>query len=203
MIAVASANGPYGLIEKPQAVVIGASSGAIDAVSKILDGLPLGFPLPIIVVIHLPPHRQSMLAEVFQSRSRMSIVEAEDKEPIQGGTVYLAPPNYHLLVEKNHCLSLSSDEPVNFSRPSIDVLFETAADAYEPALVGIILTGGNSDGAQGLREVHTAGGLTVVQRPDIAHTPAMPIGALQACPTPLVFDLDEIITCLLEIADFR
>lgn len=203
MTAATSAPGPYGLVERPQAVVIGASAGAIDAVSKILEALPSGFRLPIMVVIHLPANRQSMLADVFQSRSRMSVVEAEDKEPIQAGTVYLAPPNYHLLVEKNDCLSLSSDEPVNFSRPSIDLLFETAADAYGAGLVGIILTGGNSDGAQGLRAVHTAGGLTVVQRPEIAHTSIMPIAALDACPTSRIFDLDEIAKCLLEIAEFR
>ena len=134
-----------------EAIVIGASAGALEALSAILPALPEGFRLPVIVVVHVPPDKRSVLAELFQAKCRVSVREAEDKEPIVGGTVYFAPPDYHLLVEADEHLSLSSDEPVLFSRPSIDVLFESAADAYGPALIAIILTGANQDGAEGMR----------------------------------------------------
>lgn len=175
-----------------EAVVIGTSAGAIEALSKILPPLPADYPLPILVVIHLPPDRQSIVAELFQAKCQLQVKEAEDTEKIESGTVYFAPPDYHLLVEHDHRLSLSSEEPVLFSRPSIDVLFESAADAYGPSLLGIVLTGANSDGAEGLRAVGATGGQTVVQRPDSALESAMPEAALKACPDALPLDLNEI-----------
>ena len=152
--------------------------------------------MPVVVVVHLPQDKNSILAELFRSKCLLDVREAEDKEPLQGGTVYFAPPDYHLLVERNRCLSLSSEEPVNYSRPSIDVLFESAADAFGEALVGVVLTGANSDGASGLKAIRAAGGTTIVQDPDTAQATAMPRAAFEACPDSLVLSLDMIATYL-------
>lgn len=176
----------------PAAIVIGGSVGAIEALSVILGSLPHEYPLPLFVVVHLPPDRKSGLTELFAARCQIQVKEAEDKEPIRSGTVYFAPPNYHLLVEPDFRLSLSSDEPVLYSRPSIDVLFESAADAYGNGLVGVILTGANNDGANGLRAVCEAGGTALVQKPETAEASAMPQAALNACPRARVMPLEEI-----------
>ena len=133
----------------PEAIVIGASAGALEALSVILPALPATFDLPIFVVVHVPPDKKSILAELFDAKCKVKVREAEDKEPIAGGTVYFATADYHLLVEADKTLSLSNDEPVLYSRPSIDVLFESAADAYGPGLIALMLTGANQDGAQG------------------------------------------------------
>lgn len=175
-----------------QAIVIGASAGAVDALLQILPALPKNYVLPLMIVVHLRPDSESTLAELLASRCQIAVKEAEDKEPIRAGTAYLAPPNYHLLVEPDFRLSLSSDEPVLFSRPSIDVLFESAADAYGSELAGIILTGGNSDGARGLQAIEAAGGLVFVQTPSSAGTSAMPQAALVACPSARQLSLPEI-----------
>ncbi len=186
-------------VASTQAIVLGASAGAVDALSTILPALRAGFPLPMIVVVHLPPDKNNVIPELLRVRCRINVREAEDKEPIQPGTVYFAPPDYHLLVETNRRLSLSSEEPVHFSRPSIDVLFETAADAYASELIGIILTGANSDGARGLRAVYEAGGIALVQRPELAYSPVMPQAALDACPGALALGLEEIAAYLMEV----
>jgi two-component system chemotaxis response regulator CheB len=179
-----------------RAVVIGASAGALEALSHILPALSAGSPLSIMIVVHLPPERQSLLPEILAARCPIEIKEAEDTEIIRPGVVYIAPPDYHLLVEPDLSLSLSNEEPVLYSRPSIDVLFESAADAYGDALIGIVLTGANSDGANGARAVANAGGLVLVQDPDDADASAMPRAALQACPTALALTLAEIADCL-------
>jgi two-component system, chemotaxis family, protein-glutamate methylesterase/glutaminase len=182
-----------------EAVVIGASAGALEALSVILPALPAGFRLPLIVVVHVPPDKRSMLAELFQAKCRIRVREAEDKEPINPGTVYFAPSDYHLLVETEKSLSLSSDEPVLFSRPSIDVLFESAADAYGSALIAIILTGANHDGAKGMKAVFEAGGVALVQNPDGAFASAMPEAAIEMCPGARVMSLDAIAAYLQEV----
>jgi two-component system chemotaxis response regulator CheB len=176
----------------PQAVVIGASSGALEALSVILPSLPDQFRLPIMVVVHIPPDKTSILAELFDAKCNLRVIEAEDKEPIQAGTVYFAPPGYHLQVETDKTLSLSNDHPVRFSRPSVDVLFESAADAYGGGLVAIVLTGANEDGANGLKTVVASGGTGVVQDPNEAFSSAMPAAALALCPTASVLSLQEI-----------
>lgn len=165
-----------------QAVVIGGSAGSLEALSQILSGLPADFPRPILLVVHVPSGPDSVLAEVLQAKSALRICEAEDKMPIEKSTVFIAPPDYHLLVEAEGYLALSCDEPHLFSRPSIDVLFESAADAYGGGAVGIVLSGANHDGAQGLRAVEAAGGLALVQAPETAYARAMPAAALEACP---------------------
>ncbi len=179
-----------------EAVVIGASAGALEALSAFLPTLPKDYALPVMIVVHLPPDKNSVMADLLKSKCKIDVREAEDKEPIRAATVYLAPPDYHLLVEPDKRLSLSSDDPVHFSRPSIDVLFESAADAYGPGLVGLVLTGGSSDGANGLRAVHQAGGQALVQDPATANVPLMPQSALEACPSARVMSLPEITTFL-------
>lgn len=182
----------------PQAVVIGASAGAVQALSAILPRLPADYPLPILVVVHVPDS-PSGLTTLFASKSAIAIREPEDKEPIAPGTVYLAPPGYHLLVEQNRSIALSADEPVLFSRPSIDVLFESAADSYGAGLVGVILTGANEDGARGAAAVHAAGGAMLVEDPATAYAAAMPAAALTRCPAARMLSLDEIADYLLKL----
>jgi two-component system chemotaxis response regulator CheB len=126
----------------------------------------------------------------------MAVKEADDKEPVVGGVIYFAPSDYHLLVETNESLALSTDEAVNYSRPSIDVLFESAADAYGEGLVGVILTGANHDGAAGLKAIVDAGGLAIVEDPAGAYATAMPQAALEACPSATIMNLDAIASYL-------
>ncbi len=182
-----------------EAIVIGASAGALDALSAILPGLPREFRPPLIVVVHIPPDRRSVLAELFNAKCQIPVREAEDKEPICGGTVYFAPPDYHLLVEVDKSFSLSSDEPVLYSRPSIDVLFETAADAYGSSLIAVVLTGANHDAANGTRAVVDAGGIAIVQNPREAFASAMPEATLAICPNAKVMSLDAIAAYLQEV----
>ncbi len=177
---------------QPRAVVIGASAGAIQALSLILPELPADFPVPVMIVVHIPADRDNILAPLFAPRCRMPVREAEDKEPALPGIIYFAPPDYHLLVETDGSLSLSADEPVLYSRPSIDVLFESAADAFGEALVGIILTGASTDGANGLRAICDAGGVALVEEPETAYADAMPAAAITACPAAHILTLDAI-----------
>ena len=182
-----------------QAVAIGASAGAVQALTQILPALPADYGLPVFIVVHVPPDRDNALVELLQGKCRIAVKEAEDKEPITPGVVYFAPSDYHLLVEADGCLSLSSEELVNHSRPSIDVLLETAADAYGPRLLGLVLTGANNDGALGLKAIADAGGAAVVQDPDGAYVPTMPAEALRACASAEVLPLDKIVSRLLSL----
>ncbi len=185
-----------------KAVVIGASAGAVEALSAVLPRLPPDFGLPVIIVVHIPPDKKSAMAEVFRMKCEIEVREAEDKEPIGAGVVYFAPPDYHLLIEPGRTVALSNDEPVLFSRPSIDVLFESAADAYGPDLIAVVLTGANQDGARGLRAAAQAGATTIVQNPQNAFAPTMPEAALAQAPDALVLSLDEI-ALYLQGADKR
>lgn len=174
------------------AVVIGASAGAVEALSTLLPSLPAHYALPIMIVVHIPPDKKSALVDLFRARCAMQVREAEDKEPLSPATIYFAPPDYHLLVEADKTLSLSSDEPVLFSRPSIDVLFESAADAFGVGLIAIVLTGANQDGARGLRAAFEAGGEVIIQNPDGAFASAMPLAARAECPSARILSLAEI-----------
>jgi two-component system chemotaxis response regulator CheB len=182
-----------------EAVVIGASAGGIDALSAILPGLPANFPIPIIVVTHLPADRRSLITEVFQAKCSLTVKEVEDKEKPAGGTVYFAPPDYHVLVEPDGRLSLSSEEAVMYSRPSIDVLFESAADAFGEYLLAIVLSGANSDGTRGLRAVVDCGGTAIVQLPSTAFAAEMPEAALIRCPEASALAPLEILASLLSL----
>lgn len=162
---------------QPQILAIGASAGAIDALGHILPRLPAAFDIPIAVVVHIPADRPSGLVQVFQHRCVLPVSEAEDKCPLNPG-VYFAPPDYHLLVERVGTLALSNDEAVHFSRPAIDVLFDSIASSYRQRGMGILLSGASADGAAGLNHIRRAGGLAWVQTPASASVTTMPEAAL-------------------------
>ena len=180
-----------------EAVVIGASAGGVGALLRLLPGLPANYGCAVVAVLHVPEGRQSQLAGVFQQRMAMPVYEAMDKQELSRGTLYFAGSGYHLSVERDHSFSLSCEAPVHFARPAIDYLMESAADAYGAALVGILLTGANQDGAAGMAAIGRAGGLTVVQDPAEAEVPTMPQEAIRLRRPDLVLSLDEIHTLLL------
>lgn len=184
------------LAGRVDAVVIGTSAGGVEALSRLLPALPRGAPVAVFVVLHLPRERPSLLVDIFAPRCGMAVREASDKEPVEAGTIYFAPPDYHLLVDEGPQLALSSDELVNFSRPAIDVLFESAADEYGKRLLGIVLTGGNQDGAAGLQAIRAAGGMSIVQQPETAQVPYMPELALQQGEVDYVLTLEQIAALL-------
>jgi two-component system chemotaxis response regulator CheB len=173
-------------------VVIGGSAGAIEVLGKLLGGLSTRFAPAVAVVIHLPPEGPNVLHEILAHPGSPPMKPAEDKEPISPGTIYFAPPDYHLLVEAGGTFALSRDERVHFSRPAVDVLFESAAEAYGARLMGIVLSGANADGARGLRAVADAGGLAAVQALQSAEMMAMPAAALQAVPESLVLQVADL-----------
>lgn len=183
-----------------KAIVIGTSYGGLEALKVILPQLGEGFPLPVIIVLHIGDHNNDIFIDYMNSACALEVKEAESNEPIRPGVIYFAPPNYHLLVENDFTFSLSTDERINFSRPSIDVLFESAAWAYSATLIGIILTGANSDGAIGLRTIKNLGGLTLVQNPCTSLSPAMPRAALKACNPALRLKLEDIPGQLIKLA---
>lgn len=188
------------------AVVVGTSMGGVDALQVLLGGLPAGFPLPILVVHHISPNAGSDLADLFNAHCALRVKEADEEELAIAGTVYLAPANYHLLVERDCRLALSTDHPVNFSRPSVDVLFESAADVFGRSLIGIILTGAGSDGSLGLKRVKDKGGLAIIQDPADAQTDCMPrsaLAALRAEGADHVVPLKEISPLLCRLAPIR
>ena len=181
------------------AIVIGASAGGVEALSILLPVLPADLRVSLFIVVHLPRERPSLLAEIFTRKCAVRVREAEDKMRVEPGTVYFAPPDYHLLLDKGPQLALSIDELVHFSRPSIDVLFESAADIYAERLMGIILTGANDDGTAGLAAIHGAGGVTIVQEPESAQVPVMALSALKRTPADFVLPLAEIAVLLHEL----
>jgi len=162
----------------PAAIAIGASAGGFEALARLLAALPPHCTAAVVVVLHRPADKGELLAPLLARRCVLPVKEAEDKEPVAGGTVYLAPPDYHLLVEPGPTLALSRAEPLNFSRPAIDLLFESAALAWRRHLLGIVLTGANHDGAAGLQQIRSCGGSAWVQDPDDAAVRFMPDAAL-------------------------
>jgi two-component system chemotaxis response regulator CheB len=166
----------------------------------LLPPLPVTLGVPIFIVLHLPRGRPSLLTEIFLGKCSLPVCEAQDKEPVRPGTVYFAPPDYHLLIDEGPQLALSTEEPVHHSRPSIDVLFESAADIYGSRLLGIILSGANDDGAAGLAAIAAAGGTTIVQRPDSAPVKQMVVAALNLSPASHVLDLKSM-SALLRTLD--
>lgn len=192
---------PQSLLQGRQfaAVVIGASAGGVNALLEILPALPKSTPFPVVVVLHVMKGRQNQLAEVFQQRLAVRVLEAADKDELRPGTLYFAPAGYHLSVEEGGVLSLSQEEPVHFARPAIDITMQSAADVYGPALVGILLTGANQDGAAGMAAIGAAGGLTIVQDPAEAQVAVMPNEAIRLRQPDLVLTLQEIRSLLLKL----
>jgi two-component system chemotaxis response regulator CheB len=172
-------------------VVVGTSWGGLSAVRELVRALPRSFVLPLVVVQHRHPDSDHLLSTLLQDSTPLPVSEVEDKAPIAPGGIYLAPADYHLLVEDGH-FSLSMDEPVQYSRPSIDVAFASVADVFGRRAVGVVLTGANADGARGLRRLVDRGGLGFVQTPATAESPAMPAAAMKAVPEARVMAIAEI-----------
>ena len=181
-------------------LVLGVSSGGLEALKLLVRGLPADFPLPILAVQHLSPEAGDGLARLLDQHGQLAVKEADLGERPRPGTLYLAPANYHLQVEPDGCLSLATDAPVHFARPSVDVLFETAARAHGPALAGIILTGAGCDGSRGLRAIQEHGGLTIIQEPGDALCDGMPLSALGSVQPDHRVILEDLPGLLLRLA---
>lgn len=173
-------------------VVIGCSAGGIEALRLIFNKIEPSYRIPIAVVQHRSPNSPSIMVKYFSEITQLPVIEPDDKEPIQKGHIYFAPPNYHLLVAPDKRFNLNVDEAVYYSRPAIDVLFATAAEVYKDRLVGIIMSGANADGAEGLKKIKELGGLTIVQDPRTAYSPQMPEAAVNVASPDLVLNLNEI-----------
>lgn len=189
------------MTQRYEAVVVGTSAGGSAVLARLLPRFPAAYPWPLIIVQHLHPLQESAAIILYNDRCALIIKEAELSERIRPGYAYFAPPNYHLLIEDDRTFALSTGARVNYMRPAIDVLFESAVDAYGPHLIGVILTGGNHDGAAGLRRIHESGGLTVVQAPETAEVAAMPRAAIAATAVDHVLPPDQIAALLVEMAD--
>lgn len=177
---------------RTELVVIGGSAGGVDALVGLLPTIPADYRSSVVCILHVPADRDSRLAELFEPRAALPVREARDKEPLEPGVIYFAGSGYHLSVERERFFSLSCEPPVQFARPAIDVLMESAADAYGPLLAGILLTGANHDGAEGMCRIRERGGLTVVQDPIEAQASAMPEEAIRRCAPDLVLPLSGI-----------
>lgn len=175
-----------------EALVIGASAGGVSALQTVLGSLPGSLQSPVFVVLHVPKDRPSGIPELLAGYCALPVLEADDKQPVRPGHVYFAPPDYHLLVENRGAMALSMDEPVLFSRPSIDVLFESAAAVYGRGLLAILLTGASSDGSEGVAAVRAAGGKAWIQCPVEAASPIMPNAALAHAGADAVLRLGEM-----------
>lgn len=173
-------------------VVVGTSWGGLAALRTLVAGLPDSFQMAVTLVQHRHKDSDHLLRSLLQEHSTLRVCEVEDKMPLEHGHVYVAPPNYHTLIEPGH-FSLSTEAPVRFSRPSIDVTFSSAADSYAHRTVGIVLTGANADGAAGLRRISDRGGMAVVQDPATAESPTMPAAAQRAVPRARILSLEAIV----------
>jgi two-component system, chemotaxis family, protein-glutamate methylesterase/glutaminase len=181
-------------------VVVGTSTGGLKALQTLLSGLPAGFPLPIAIVQHRGKDFETGLCEFLSQSSSVPVVEPEDKEPLRRGHAYLAPRDYHLLIA-NQSFALSTDPAVGFARPSIDVLFESAADEYQERAIGVILTGANRDGARGLAAIKSRGGLTLVENPASAACPEMPEAAIAQTKPDWILPLEKIAPRLQKLSE--
>ena len=192
-----------------EAIVIGVSSGGMNALKFLFSRLPADFSIPIIIVQHIGARSDNEWIKLLNEKSNLTIKEADEKEKIacpteqslgrETGKVYIAPANYHLLIEKDRTFSLTIDELVNFARPSIDVLFESAAEAYKNKLIGIVLTGSNNDGAKGIKQIKEYGGLAIIQDPETAESPTMPASALAVIQPDYILSLEKIVQLLIKI----
>ncbi len=177
---------------KYKVIVIGVSTGGSKALKAILSVLPSEFALAVIIVMHRHKDTDGYLEQSLDNECKMHVKQADEKEEIKAGVVYVAPPNYHLLIEDDGTFSMSVERAVNYSRPSIDVVFESAADAFGQRLIGVVLTGANKDGSRGLKKIKEAGGLAIVQTPQTAEAPGMPRAAIEAVNPDYVLPLEKI-----------
>jgi two-component system chemotaxis response regulator CheB len=179
-------------------VVVGTSWGGLAALRTLVAGLPETFMMAVTLVQHRHKDSDHLLRVLLQERSALAVCEVEDKMPLEHGRIYVAPPDYHTLVEAGY-FSLSTEAPVRYSRPSIDVTFSSAADSYAHRTVGIVLTGANADGAQGLRQISDRGGMAIIQDPATAESPTMPAAAVKAVPRARVMTIPAMIAFLQEL----
>lgn len=180
-------------------IVIGASYGGMEAIKTVLSGIPADFKIPVCVVLHIGNNNIDTYLSMLNNKTGFKVKEAEEKELLQPGFVYFASPNYHLQLENSSMFSLSTDPKVNFSRPSIDVLFETAAWACRNELLGILLTGSNSDGAEGLKTIKKYGGITIVENPETAFAKSMPSAAIKKEEPSYILNLEDIAGKIIEL----
>lgn len=178
--------------KRSEVVLIGASAGGMEALNTVLAPLPKKFPLPILVVQHTAAYADNYLPVYLNNNCHVTVKEAEEREKIKPGVVYIAPANYHLMLENDRTLSLSVDAKVSYARPSINVLFETASFSLGKSIIAIILTGANSDGAYGIKQVKENGGITIAQNPETAHSRPMPTAAIDTNAIDFIFSLEEI-----------
>ena len=184
-----------------KALTIGVSTGGVSALKRVLGSLPADFPIPILIVTHMMPASDNGLAVLLNTLCAIRVKEADDQDVLAPGTVYIAPANYHLLVDRDGTLALSIDAPVNFARPSIDVLFESAADAFGPGLIAVVMTGAGDDGSKGLVKVQECGGLVIVQDPADAEMDSMPRCAMQLLNADHVVPLVDLPPLLLKLVE--
>lgn len=182
-----------------EAIVIGVSSGGMNAMKILFALLPEEFNIPIVIVQHISPRSDNQWIKLLNDKSNLHIKEADEKEKIESGNVYIAPPNYHLMIERDKTFSLTIDERVNFARPSIDVLFESAAEAYNSKLIGVVLTGSNNDGTKGIKRIKECGGLAIIQNPETAESSYMPASAIAAIKPDYILSLEGITELLIKI----
>jgi two-component system, chemotaxis family, protein-glutamate methylesterase/glutaminase len=179
-------------------VVIGASAGGLRALRTLLGALPAGLPVPVAVVQHRHRHSAGTLVSILQADTPLRLLEPDDKEPLRAANVYFAPPDYHLLVTEDEC-ELSTDAPVRFARPSVDVLFDSAVDAFGSDVLAVVLTGANADGLEGARRVRAAGGVVIAQDASTAEAPQMPGAVIDAGVAHHVLDLEEFAPRVIEL----
>lgn len=180
-------------------VAVGTSWGGLSAMTKLLGGLPQDFPIPIVIVQHRGKDSNELLSQLLQDSTDLTVCEIEDKDALSPGRVHVAPANYHVMLEPGYA-SLTIEEPVRYSRPSIDVMFDSAAATYGPTAIGVVLTGANEDGARGLAHIIERGGRALVQDPKTAEIPIMPNAAIKAAPTAEVLPLDRLAPRLIELS---
>lgn len=183
--------------------MIGGSAGSFKITSRIISCLPADFHLPVIVIMHRLRNVKTGIVSALANNSKISIYEPNDKDPIESGSIYIAPANYHLLIEKGCFFSLSTFSPVNHSRPSIDLSMKSAANVYRKHLLGILVSGANTDGAQGMMAIHKAGGTTIVQDPLEAEIPSMPEAAIDSFRPDHIYNADKIIKFIEKLGSRR
>ncbi len=188
-------------MEHCEALIIGGSAGSLEVLLKVLPDLDIALHFAIIIVLHRKAGHDSILTDLLASKTKMKVKELQEKEKIQPGTLYIAPPNYHLLIENNRTFSLDASEKINFSRPSIDVAFESAAEIYKEHLAGLLLSGANSDGTIGLKKIKQNGGLVLIQNPTSAVASYMPESALENVAVDEVLDPEEMANYINQLSN--
>jgi two-component system, chemotaxis family, protein-glutamate methylesterase/glutaminase len=182
-------------------LALGASWGGVEVLSSLVAQLPEEWHLPVVIVQHQHPYSGNALQRILSRRTTLPVIDVEDKDKLLPAHVYIAPANYHLLMEQDGSFSLSLEAPVNFSRPSIDVTFSSLSRAYQQRCIGVVLTGANDDGAQGIRDIKAGGGYTIAQQPESAEAPVMPAAAIATGAVDAILTPQEIVPALLRLLD--